>query len=371
MRKGRLDARSVALMAVVVLLVGCSAPAAAPAGGSAAQNAAPAATPEPTLAPDAPCKDCWPLNGKPSKMGAVDKRALLVKIDNVPLARPHYGITQADMVFEILVEGFVTRLAAAFHSQEPQTIGNVRSARLADRSLTPMVRGALVYSGTSAFEMPLIQSDAAQGKYIDLSADYTTGYYRVNFRPSPYNMFTSTQAMRQAITTHGADSAQTIPSWGFLAHADHESTIAGMAGGVPATAITIPYREDNSRVNYYYDPQTRTYARWQNSGGKSIRDIDGVNNQPVAAANVLIIHTEIWEVPEIVDSAGSRAHDMRLVGTGAATVFRDGLRQEGTWSRANDTEPFVFKNSAGARILFDAGQTWVHVIPNEWETPSQ
>jgi hypothetical protein len=62
---------------------------------------------------------------------------------------------------------------------------------------------------------------------------------------------------------------------------------------------------------------------------------------------------------------------MRLVGTGAATVFRDGLRQEGTWSRANDTEPFVFKNSAGARILFDAGQTWVHVIPNEWETPSQ
>jgi hypothetical protein len=372
MTKRRACARSVTVMAVGILLAACGGPAAAPEAGSEAPSvAAPAASPEPSLAPGAPCKDCWPLNGKPSKLGAVDKRALLVKIDNVPLARPHYGITQADMVFEILVEGFVTRLAAAFHSQEPQTIGNVRSARLADRSLTPMVRGALVYSGTSAYEMPLIQGDAAQGKYIDLSADYTTGYYRVNFRQSPYNMFTSTQAMRQAIAAGGGDSPQTIPSWGFLAHADHDSAIAGMAGGVPASAITIPYREDNSRVNYYYDSQTRTYARWQNSGGKSIRDIDGVNNQPVAAANVLIVHTEIWEVPQIVDSAGSPAHDMRLVGTGAATVFRDGLRQDGTWSRANDSEPFVFKNSIGERILLDAGQTWVHVIPNEWETPSQ
>ena len=52
-----------------------------------------------------------------------------MKVDNVPLARPHYGITQADLVFEILVEGLATRLAAVFHSQDPQTIGNIRSAR--------------------------------------------------------------------------------------------------------------------------------------------------------------------------------------------------------------------------------------------------
>src|SRR5947208_1471056 len=176
--------------------------------------------------------------------------------NNVPLARPHYGITQADMVFEILVEGFATRLAAVFHSQDPQTIGNIRSARLADRSLTPMVRGALVYSGTSAYEMPLIQGDAANGNYVDLSADYTSGYYRVTFRPRPYNMFTSAAAMR-------------------------------------------------------------------------------------------------------------------LTGTGAATIFRDGLRQEATWSRTSDTDPFIFKNAAGERILFDQGQTWVHVIPNDWDVPSQ
>jgi DUF3048 family protein len=370
MRKGAIQMHPLVLMAVLVLLAACSSPAATPGTSSQPQTATPVPTVEPTLAPDAPCRDCWPLSGKPLKLGGLDKRALLVKIDNVPLARPHYGITQADMVFEILVEGFATRLAAVFHSQDPQTVGNIRSARLADRSLTPMVRGALVYSGTSAYEVPLIQGDAANGKYVDLSADYTSGYYRVTFRPGPYNMFTSAAAMRQAIAAHGADTPQQIPAWGFLAATDHTATIAGMAGGITATDITIPYREDISLVNYQYDAQTRTYARFQNDAGKAVRDVDAVNNQPIAAANVVIVHTEIWEVPEIVDAGGAHAHDMRLTGNGAATIFRGGLRQDGTWSRAADTEPFTFKNSAGEKILLDQGQTWVHVVPDDWVIPS-
>ncbi|TMG54356.1 MAG: DUF3048 domain-containing protein [Chloroflexi bacterium] len=371
MRKGVPLADSFALMAVLVLLAACSSPAATPGASPAPQTSAAAPTIEPTLAPDAPCRDCWPLNGKPLKLGAVDKRALLVKIDNVPLARPHYGITQADMVFEILVEGFATRLAAVFHSQDPQTIGNIRSARLADRSLTPMVRGALVYSGTSAYEMPLIQGDAANGNYVNLSADYTSGYYRVTFRPGPYNMFTSAAAMRQAIAAHGADTPQQIPSWGFLAATDHAATIAGMAGATAATELTIPYREDISLVKYQYDPQTRTYARFQNNAGKAVRDVDAVNNQPIAAANVAIIHTEIWEVPEIVDAAGSHAHDMRLVGTGSAEVFRDGQRQDATWTRASDGVAFTFTNRQGDQIKFNPGQTWIHIIPTEWTVSSK
>ncbi|MDQ2913719.1 MAG: DUF3048 domain-containing protein [Chloroflexota bacterium] len=371
MRKGALRTQSFGLTAILVVLAACTSPAATSGTSSQPQASTPVPTVEPTLAPDAPCRDCWPLTGKPLKIGAVDKRALFVKVDNVPLARPHYGITQADMVFEILVEGFATRLAAVFHSQDPQTIGNIRSARLADRSLAPMVRGALVYSGTSAYELPLIQRDAANGKYVDLSADYTGGYYRVTFRPGPYNMFTSAAAMRQAIAAHGADTPQQIPAWGFLAATDHVATIAGMTGAVAATEITIPYREDISLVKYQYDPQGRTYARFQNNAGKAVRDVDGVNNQPIAAANVVIIHTEIWEVPQIVDAAGSYAHDMRLTGTGPATIFRDGLRQDATWSRASDADAFTFKNSAGERILFDQGQTWVHVVPSDWEISSQ
>src|SRR5438552_8076101 len=176
MRKGAPHAHSFALMVILALLAACSSPAATPGASAAPQTGSAAPTVEPTLAPDAPCRDCWPLNGKPLKLGAVDKRALLVKIDNGPLARPHYGITQADMVFEILVEGFGTRLAPVFHSQDPRTTGNIRSARLADRSLTPMVRGALVYSCTSAYEIPLNQDYSAYGNYVHLSPHYSSYY---------------------------------------------------------------------------------------------------------------------------------------------------------------------------------------------------
>jgi hypothetical protein len=57
-----------------------------------------------------------------------------------------------------------------------------------------------------------------------------------------------------------------------------------------------------------------------------------VTNKPVAATDVVIIQTEIWEVQDIVDAAGAFSNDMRMTGTGPATVFRDGLRQDGTWS---------------------------------------
>ena len=80
----------------------------------------------------------------------------------------------------------------------------------------------------------------------------------------------------------------------------------------------------------------------------------------------MIVQTEIWEVPEIVDASGSHAHDMRLNGTGKAIVFRDGLRQEATWTRADDKSPFAFTNAAGEKILLSPGQTWVHIVPPDW-----
>jgi hypothetical protein len=366
-------------IAVVVVLVSIAcggeavrfqapSPSESPAATTAQVSPTPAGTPDPA----ASCTSCWPLNGKPLAAGAAtDRRPLVVKIDNVPAARPHYGITQADIVVEELVEGFVTRLAAVYQSQDPQTIGGVRSARLADRSLTQMFRGALVYSGTSDYAKSLITQDAKSGRYVDLSADYTDGYYRVAFRPGPYNLFTSAAAHRSTLKALKADTVNGLPRWPFLASADHTATIAGMAGATDATELTLPYREDSSLVTYKYDPATRTYSRWQNDLGKPVRDVDAANKEPVAAANVIVINTEIWEVPEIVDAAGSHAHDMRLTGTGSATVFRDGLRQQATWSRVNDAAMFVFTNSSGEQIKLSQGQTWIHIIPTEWTVSSK
>ena len=210
----------------------------------------------------------------------------MVKIDNVPDARPHYGLTQADLVIETLVEGYLTRLLAIYHSQDATTIGGVRSARLADRSLTAMVRGALVYSGTSDHAWSLIRQDSASGRYVELSADHSAGYYRVPFRPAPYNLFTTAAAQRDVLKTRRLDNVGEIPRWTFLAAADHPAQVAGMSGATAAAEIAIPYREDTSAVTYRYDEMTRTYARWQNSTGKPMREVDAASNTAIAAAKI-------------------------------------------------------------------------------------
>jgi hypothetical protein len=371
MQVTRARVRSALLLATALVVAACGGPKTLDYSPSPTSPAA-AATPRATLDPAAPCERCWPLSGLPAANGAaMDRKPLLIKIDNAPAARPHYSINQADMVFEIIVEGGVTRLAAVFHAQDPAQIGSVRSARLVDRTLTQMVRGALVYSGTSAHAWSLISKDAAEGKYVELSADHAQGYFRVNFRPAPYNLFTSAASQRDNLKKLGAETSKDIPKWAFLVSQDHPATIAGMTGAAPATEISIPYRADTSAVSYQYDAATKTYARFQNAAGRAVRDVDAVTSKPVAATDVVIIQTEIWDVPDIVDASGALSNDMRMTGTGSATVFRDGLRQDGTWSRKDDMSPFVFKNAAGEQILLSPGQPWIHVVPNEMKVTSQ
>src|SRR5258708_14714257 len=101
------------------------------------------------------------------------RRSLVVRLDNAPAARPHSGLSKADIVFETLVEAGITRYEAVFHSQDPAKIGSIRSARLSDPEITPMVRGALPFSGATTEETKFIQKDHAAGRYIDLNANWS------------------------------------------------------------------------------------------------------------------------------------------------------------------------------------------------------
>jgi hypothetical protein len=323
------------------------------------------------------CVSCWPLNGMPVVPGGPSplRRPLAVKIDNAPTARPHYGISQADMVIELLVEGFITRLAAYFHSQDPDTIGAVRSVRFSDRYTTPMVRGSLVFSGASQLMEGLVRGDIERGAYVGVSPQLGQGstFYRTNVdgKVAPHNLFTSSQALREATASVGGGGPVDVPRWDFLASANHADTAGGFIGSIPASNILIPYRLD-ARVLYHYDPGSRTYSRLQSASSalNYVPEVDGMNGQAIAARNVVIINTDIWVTDVVDDAGGAPSLDMRLTGVGKASIFRDGHRQDGTWSRASYTDPFVFTNFYNQKIYLSPGQTWIHVLPADWDVPS-
>jgi len=318
-----------------------------------------------TAATDVRC-DRWPLTGMPSGGARTNIRPLYVKIDNDPSARPHFGISKADIVFEWLVEGFTTRFGAVFQSRDPGEIGSVRSGRHTDRPIVPAFRGALVYSGAAGEETEGFAYDHSGGRYIDLGPRYGWAY-RVGIRVAPYNFFTQARLIRDAIASTGIPDPATVPSWDFLATAAGDPLSGGFSGSVAATSIVIPYRSLFA-VEYRYDGASRTYGRWQNG----VREVDAGNNTAVAARNVVAILTDVELTDRYgLDAAGSMKVDMRLVGTGTAYVFRDGRRQAVTWSRPDIWDPYTFSNASGEKVFLSPGQTWIHVIPKEWTIPSE
>ena len=328
------------------------------------------------------CTTCWPLNGLQNASGQPNpaRRALNVRIDNAPAARPHTGIAQADIIFETLVEAGITRYEAIFHSQDPAKIGSIRSARLSDREITPMVRGALAFSGATTEETKFIQEDAAAGKYIDLNANWSysgAAYFRVDYddagnrRVGPYNEYSTSNLLREATNRAGGGAPVTIPSWGFLDSVYHIGWAGGFYGSVSATNITIPYQHQNE-VHYAYDAATRTYARYQYDPnfGTYVREVDALTNTPIGARNIIALYTDVVTTAIVEDSLGSLGVNVRTTGTGHMSIFRDGRRQDGTWYRGTVFDPWVFVSGSGEQILLSPGQTWVHMIPTTWTVPS-
>src|SRR5437762_2790550 len=328
------------------------------------------------------CETCWPLNGMQQGPGQpnIARRALNVRIDNAPAARPHTGTSKADIVFETLVEAGITRYEAIFHAQDPAKIGSVRSARLSDREITPMVRGALAFSGATTEETKFIQEDAAAGKYIDLNANWSwsgAAYFRVsqddagNPRFAPYNEYTRSNLLREATNRAGGGAPVTIPSWGFLDSVNHIDWAGGFYGSALARNITIPYQHQND-VHYTYDPGSRTYARAQfdPNFGSYVREVDALTSTPIAARNIVVLYTDVVPTAILEDSLGSLGVNVRTTGTGHISIFRDGRRQDGTWFRATVFDPWLFVSNSGEQILLSPGQTWVHMIPYTWTVPS-
>jgi hypothetical protein len=310
----------------------------------------------------------WPLTGMPLGTGSATKRPLYVKIDNNAHARPHYGISKADQVYEWLVEGLTTRLAAVFQSQDPGVIGSVRSARMTDTPIVPSLDAAFVYSGGGPIELMGLHYDSAVAhRYVDLSPSFGWGY-RVGFREAPYNYFTTYAALRGALAAaEDGDQPAIVPSWDFLPPSATDPLAGGLTGSVAATTITIPYRAGFA-VRYAYNPAARSYTRYDDG----VREIDPANGEVVAARNIVVIQTEVHFTTEFgLDPAGSPKLDMQLTGTGHGSVFRDGKRQDVTWTRPDVSDVFRLTNASGEAVRLVPGQTWIHIVPADWSIPSQ
>ncbi len=272
-----------------------------------------------------------PLTGLPGSSSG--RRAVVVKIDNSAKARPQTGLELADVIIEQEVEGGLTRFAAIFQTNEVRTLGPVRSARSTDLSfLSSLGTPALAYSGANDVFDQLIRELAA---IDDFSAARNGNYWRDRSRSAPSNMYTNTTAFSAGGTPP--------PAW------FHFGT---PTGGTPVANATVAY--------------PRTSVVWEWDGGGWLRSQDGrrhmsTNGSQLRATNVVVAAVPVVD-SGLVDPAGSVVPEFVWAGSGPVTVFSNGQRFDGTWTRPTLRDPAVLVDASGSIIPLVPGTTWVELV---------
>jgi len=263
-------------------------------------------------------------------------RVLAVKIDNVVLARPSTGLTRADIVYAIPVEGGLSRLLAIFSSHYPPVVGAVRSAREDDLQLLRQFgRPAFAFSGATPRLLPHIRRTA---RIVDLHAGTTRGYYRDLNRVAPYNLYAHTrQLLAQA---PGASKARGI---GFRFGAPPR-------GGRPARSESVSYPAATFRFTW-----SAAKARWLVSMDGT--PADSSNGARLSAATVVIQHTTVRT--SRFKEYGRRPPFAESTGSGSAVVLRAGRAWTVHWSRPTANGGTTFSTASGQPMTFARGQVWV------------
>jgi hypothetical protein len=281
---------------------------------------------------------------------ALQRRPVHVRVGNDPGARPQVGLSDADLVYEEVVEWWVTRFTAIYLSRAPEMVAPIRSARLISTQLAQQYDAALINSGGS---------DGVRWELSQLPIVNLDEY----FWPQPYfyreNQGWQTRLAVNVVAAHQLmereEMAAAVPLRGFI-FSDEPM------GGDPAGAISIPYPKQTSQTEWRYDPGSRRYLRWVS--GEPL--VDFANDQQVSAANVIVYYAEHLPTEIVEDSNGATSIRIIVNGEGRAQIFRDGVVIEGLWrSDGAQTPEFVFPN--GQPIPLMRGNSWIEVVPPDYE----
>ena len=329
--------RAVAVGLVLSGAVSCGAADAAPV---ASTSPAPAAPPAPVL---------WPLTGLDSGH-ALARPALAVKVENSAEARPQTGLGAADLVWEEVVEGGITRYVAVYHSTLPAEIGPVRSIRPMDAAIAAPLHGLFAFSGG---QPAFVEAVTDAGMQVVSNDSGASGFYRIDSRVAPHNVYADPMTLlAQADPAHlAAPTAQfEIAGAGNLPTA--------VTAGTPAGSLVLAL-SGVSRPTWTWSAPD---ARWLRAEGSTPAvEADGT---PLGAANVVVLRTETADTGT-TDPAGNPVPETLLIGSGEAVVASGGRTLAATWVKNGVGERLVLRGPDGNPVRLAPGSTWVELVPTD------
>lgn len=269
----------------------------------------------------------------------VNRPALVVKIDNAPGARRnHRGLARADLVFEEIVEGSITRFAAVFHSDGSDPVGPIRSGRSQDVDMLTSLRQPLfAWSGGN----PGVSRLIADSSLVDLNWQSHGGAYYRGPGNIPHNLYSSTDRLwgLTPADTPGAPPQQ-------FEYLRPEETFEGEAVAGADMAMR------GIDVTWSWDAASGSFLRSQEGGAH----IDVLNGQ-IGATNLVLMVVEYK--PSQIDA---RSPEAQTIGNGPLWVLSDGKAVAGRWFRESADDPFQLLGPDGEQIALTPGNTWIELL---------
>jgi hypothetical protein len=294
-----------------------------------------------------------PLTGLLATNASIASRpAVIVKIDNDAAAPPQSGLDEADVVYEEVVEGGITRYLAVFQSQDADPVGPVRSVRKTDADIVRPIGGLFAYSGGIPPFISLIDSTGI----TDVGAnDDGSAYYRSNGRYAPDNLYTSTTVLRQRTP---AGVGPPPPLFDYVAPHERFSE----PGEKAVSQVTVAM-SGATVATWSYDATTKQWDRSTNGHPQTAALSTALSPGPPVAFTNIIVEMVPYQDTGYTDPAGNPVPDANTVGSGQALILSDGESAEASWSKPAPSAITTFQASDGSPIHLLRGTTWVMLAP--------
>lgn len=327
-----------------------------------------------------PKTESCPLNGakysKQQRQWWEEHGPLGVMIENHEEARPQSGISKADVVYEAVAEGGISRFLAIFYCQDGGQVGPVRSARTYFIDFASEYGKFPLYAHVGGANTPGPADALGQLEDYGWAGLNDINQFSVGF-PTFWRDY---DRLGRTVATEHTMYSTTAKLWEFaekkrdLTNVDEEGT-AWDEGFVPYTfkddaaqaergtvgSIHLELWEGYKQygIDWRYDKVTNSYKR--SNGGKP--HLDKNTNKEVVAKNIIVL---VMQESNANDGYENNAHLLyKTKGTGKAYVFMDGKRINGTWKKDGRTARTLISDSAGTAIKLNRGLLWFEILPTD------
>ena len=321
-------------------------------------SSSPVPTPSPIKLPPV-----WSMTGLPGPDDAQAKPIMVVKVENAPQVRPQTGLEHADLIFEELVEGGMTRFATVWQSDIPPEIGPVRSVRHVDVAITEPMADIFVFSGGARRTMRFVNRKLPTT--ISINTEGAPGLYRKRGHRAPHNLFLKPEELLASVADNASISGGfffrpdpvTVPAPSTSADASASpSARASAQTAIPVLDVSVAF-STFAEPNWKWDGASSQWLR--SEGVKPFKNIDG---SQFGTDNLVII--EVREIDAgYKGSTGGYVPRTVLTGSGRAWVLNAGTAFEVSWKKPRVDAQMELFDLAGNPFTMPVGRTWAELIP--------